>query len=50
MLEKEKKTEVTPEVALKEGRSDPVLKSMNRDYAAYYGNPHLSCHLLTKDK
>ena len=49
MLEKEKTTEDTPEVAFMEGKSDPVLESMNRDYAAYYGNPHLSCH-LTKDK
>ena len=23
-----------------------VLQSINKDYAAFYGNPHLSCHLL----
>ena len=29
----------------KEGQ-DLVLQSINKDYAAFYGNPHLSCHLL----
>ena len=29
-----------------EERQGPVLYSINRDYAAYYGNPHLSCNLL----
>ena len=28
---------------------DLVLQSMNKDYAAFYGNPHLSCHLLQEE-
>ena len=29
---------------------DFVLQSINKDYAAFYGNPHLSCRLLEDDQ
>ena len=39
-----------PQVIIKDEKeemnSDLVLQTMNKDYAAFYGNPHLSCHLL----
>ena len=45
-----KRPEVREEARRQEGAEEgPVLHSIDRDYAAFYGNPHLSIHLLAED-
>ena len=37
---------ITDEKEERKESQELVLQSINKDYAAFYGNPHLSCHLL----